>query len=226
MRDSEFKKAYLNIIKEGLGDMAMGEEAPVTASAEEAPATDSTAKRVCFTTTNEELINALTTGFEEVVFFVPTKDEQGNETVSEVKVGKDAVSDVQVSDVEAEGEVADECGEVTGEEDEVTSEEDEVSSEDIEGEEGEVEEDLEAEDLESEEDEVTDECDECGCEGEKSETETEDGDLGEEVEEGIDPSEWIEDGVCVKCGSSECKGDCKYSSNNYSWSWNEKTYCI
>ena len=65
MRDSEFKKAYLNIIKEGLGDMAMGEEAPVAAPTEEAPATDSTAKRVCFTTTNEELINALTTGFEE-----------------------------------------------------------------------------------------------------------------------------------------------------------------
>jgi hypothetical protein len=29
------------------------------------------------------------------------------------------------------------------------------------------------------------------------------------TEEDVDPSEWVEDGVCVKCGSADCKGDCK-----------------
>ena len=78
MRDSEFKRAYLNIIKEGRGDMTMGEEVPPQEVTPEETATGS-AKRICFTTSNEELIDLLRRepGFVEVVFFVPEKDDQG-----------------------------------------------------------------------------------------------------------------------------------------------------
>lgn len=30
-----------------------------------------------------------------------------------------------------------------------------------------------------------------------------------ELSEDIDPSEWLEDGVCVKCGKPDCDGSCK-----------------
>lgn len=34
-------------------------------------------------------------------------------------------------------------------------------------------------------------------------------DTGDSIDENIDPSEWLEDGVCVKCGNPECDGTCK-----------------
>ncbi len=151
MRDSEFKRAYLNIIKEGLGDMTMGEEVPPQEATTEETATGS-AKRICFTTSNEELINLLCRepGFEEVVFFVPEKDEQGNETISEVKLGRDAFEGIEISDTsEDEEDVANECGDAA---ESVENEDTGDTGGDI-GDAGGIEEDVE-EDVEEDEKEL------------------------------------------------------------------------
>jgi len=181
MRDLEFKKAYLNIIKEGSFDVPAEVTVPAETETDEAPAT-AELKKVCFVTTDAKLIDALNSGFEEVVIFTNAKDEAtGEDTVIEVKFGKDSFGNVEITDVE-EDDVANECGDVTGEDDEMATEEDETVTED--------------DDMATEEDETV----------------TEDDDMATEedlTEEDVDPSEWVEDGVCVKCGSADCKGDCK-----------------
>ena len=56
-------------------------------------------------------------------------------------------------------------------------------------------------------DEGDDQVDECG----DSDVMEDDDQVNEGEECDCEPSEWIEDGVCLKCGSSECDGTCKGS---------------
>ena len=190
MIESKFNKAYLQIIKEDYdGFLPKENEVSATAENEEVPASDAL-KQVTFVTSDKALIDAINSGFEEIVIFVNAKDEvTGEDTVTEVKIGKDSFGDITVTDVEEDededtGDVDDEveeCGDVEG------------------GEEASVE----SEDTEIEE-EAEDASDESVDEGSVEVEETE---IEEENE--IDPSEWVEDGVCVKCQSADCDGSCK-----------------
>ena len=190
MIESKFNKAYLQIIKEDYdGFLPKENEVSATAENEEVPASDAL-KQVTFVTSDKALIDAINSGFEEIVLFVNAKDEAtGEDTITEVKIGKDSFGDITVTDVEEDededtGDVDDEveeCGDVEG------------------GEEASVE----SEDTEIEE-EAEDASDESVDEGSVEVEETE---IEEENE--IDPSEWVEDGVCVKCQSADCDGSCK-----------------
>lgn len=193
MIESKFNKAYLQIIKEDYdGFLPKENEVSATAENEEVPASDAL-KQVTFVTSDKALIDAINSGFEEIVIFVNAKDEAtGEDTVTEVKIGKDSFGDITVTDVEEakedEYEDADdvddeveECGDVEG------------------GEEASVE---------SEETEIEEEAEDAGDESvDEGSVEVEEAEAEEENE--IDPSEWVEDGVCVKCQSADCDGSCK-----------------
>lgn len=185
MIESKFNKAYLQIIKEDYdGFLQKEDEVSTTAKTEEAPASDAL-KQVTFVTSDKALIDAINSGFKEIVIFTNAKDEAtGEDTVTEVKIGKDSFGDIVVTDVE-EDKAEDQAGDVDDEVEECGDVEggDEGS---VEGEETEIEEETE------------DVSDESEDEGSVESEETE-----------IDPSEWVEDGVCVKCQSPECDGSCK-----------------
>lgn len=193
MIESKFNKAYLQIIKEDYdGFLPKENEVSATAENEEVPASDAL-KQVTFVTSDKALIDAINSGFEEIVIFVNAKDEAtGEDTVTEVKIGKDSFGDITVTDVEEAKEDEDEDA------DDVDDEVEECG--DVEG--GE-EASVESEDTEIEE-EVEDAGDESVDEGS---VEVEEAEAEEENE--IDPSEWVEDGVCVKCQSADCDGSCK-----------------
>ena len=193
MIESKFNKAYLQIIKEDYdGFLPKENEVSATAENEEVPASDAL-KQVTFVTSDKALIDAINSGFEEIVIFVNAKDEAtGEDTVTEVKIGKDSFGDITVTDVEEDKEDEDEDA------DDVDDEVEECG--DVEG--GE-EASVESEDTEIEE-EAEDASDESVDEGSVEVEETE---IEEENE--IDPSEWVEDGVCVKCQSADCDGSCK-----------------
>ena len=190
MIESKFNKAYLQIIKEDYdGFLPKENEVSATAENEEVPASDAL-KQVTFVTSDKALIDAINSGFEEIVIFVNAKDEAtGEDTVTEVKIGKDSFGDITVTDVEEDededtddvDDEVEECGDVEG------GEEASVESEDTE--------------IEEEAEDASDESvDEGSVEVEEAEA---------EEENEIDPSEWVEDGVCVKCQSAECDGSCK-----------------
>ena len=190
MIESKFNKAYLQIIKEDYdGFLPKENEVSATAKNEEVPASDAL-KQVTFVTSDKALIDAINSGFEEIVIFVNAKDEAtGEDTVTEVKIGKDSFGDITVTDVEEDededaGDVDDEveeCGDVEGSE--------EAS-------------------VESEETEIEEEAEDAGDESvDEGSVEVEEAEAEEENE--IDPSEWVEDGVCVKCQSADCDGSCK-----------------
>lgn len=194
MIESKFNKAYLQIIKEDYdGFLPKENEVSATAENEEVPASDAL-KQVTFVTSDKALIDAINSGFEEIVIFVNAKDEAtGEDTVTEVKIGKDSFGDITVTDVEeAEEEDVEEADDVDDEVEECG---------DVEG--GE-EASVESEETEIEEEEVEDAGDESVDEGS---VEVEEAEAEEENE--IDPSEWVEDGVCVKCQSADCDGSCK-----------------
>ena len=193
MIESKFNKAYLQIIKEDYdGFLPKENEVSATAENEEVPASDAL-KQVTFVTSDKALIDAINSGFEEIVLFVNAKDEAtGEDTITEVKIGKDSFGDITVTDVEEAKEDEDEDA------DDVDDEVEECG--DVEG--GE-EASVESEDTEIEE-EAEDASDESVDEGSVEVEETE---IEEENE--IDPSEWVEDGVCVKCQSADCDGSCK-----------------
>ena len=190
MIGSKFNKAYLQIIKEDYdGFLPKENEVSATAKNEEVPASDAL-KQVTFVTSDKALIDAINSGFEEIVIFVNAKDEAtGEDTVTEVKIGKDSFGDITVTDVEEDededaGDVDDEveeCGDVEGSE--------EAS-------------------VESEETEIEEEAEDAGDESvDEGSVEVEEAEAEEENE--IDPSEWVEDGICVKCQSADCDGSCK-----------------
>lgn len=198
MIESKFNKAYLQIIKEDYdGFLPKENEVSATAENEEVPASDAL-KQVTFVTSDKALIDAINSGFEEIVIFVNAKDEAtGEDTVTEVKIGKDSFGDITVTDVE---EAEEEEEEDVEEADDVDDEVEECG--DVEG--GE-EASVESEETEiEEEEEVEDAGDESVDEGS---VEVEEAEAEEENE--IDPSEWVEDGVCVKCQSADCDGSCK-----------------
>ena len=185
MIESKFNKAYLQIIKEDYdGFLPKENEVSATAKNEEVPASDAL-KQVTFVTSDKALIDAINSGFEEIVIFVNAKDETtGEDTITEVKIGKDSFGDITVTDVEEDededaGDVDDEveeCGDVEGSE--------EAS-------------------VESEETEIEEEAEDAGDES------VDEGSVEVEEENEIDPSEWVEDGICVKCQSADCDGSCK-----------------
>lgn len=62
-------------------------------------------QKVCFVTTDQALIDALNSGFEEVVIFTNAKDEEtGEDTVVEVKFGKDSFGELEISAAEEDEE--------------------------------------------------------------------------------------------------------------------------
>lgn len=199
MRDSKFIEAYLKIINEGADDAApeMNDDQVGDEAVEQA----APLKKVTFLTSDEALVNALNSGFEEVVFFVKSENDEGEESVEEVKIGADSFGSVEVADAEEDAQV-DECGDQTiG---------NSVS-------EGENFDDGEDDGIEGE-GENFDDGEDGGIEGEGEESEEgEDGGIeGESIDEcnncdGCDPSEWIEDGICLKCGSADCDGTCEGS---------------
>ena len=193
MIESKFNKAYLQIIKEDYdGFLPKENEVSATAENEEVPASDAL-KQVTFVTSDKALIDAINSGFEEIVIFVNAKDEAtGEDTVTEVKIGKDSFGDITVTDVEeAEEEDVEEADDVDDEVEEC----------------GDVEGGEEAS-VESEETEIEEEAEDAGDESvDEGSVEVEEAEAEEENE--IDPSEWVEDGVCVKCQSADCDGSCK-----------------
>ena len=174
MIGSKFNEAYLQIIKEDY-DTEMN-NVPAETEADE-----KSLKKVTFLTSDEALIDALNSGVEEVVLFTNAKDETtGEDTVVEVKFGKDSFGELAIED-EVE---ADEDTEVT-EEDEMTAEDAEIEGEDaeIEGEDAEIEgEDIAVECDEWLEDGVCVKCQSPDCDGSCK---------------------------CEKCGEVNCIGDCQ-----------------
>ena len=193
MIESKFNKAYLQIIKEDYdGFLPKENEVSATAENEEVPTSDAL-KQVTFVTSDKALIDAINSGFEEIVIFVNAKDEAtGEDTVTEVKIGKDSFGDITVTDVEEAKEDEDEDA------DDVDDEVEECG--DVEG--------GEEASVESEETEIEEEAEDAGDESvDEGSVEVEEAEAEEENE--IDPSEWVEDGVCVKCQSADCDGSCK-----------------
>ena len=136
MNNDIFKNAYLaqlGLLKEDVDNMPEIEQT-VDTPAEPAEAE---LKQITFLTSDAALIDALNAGFEEVVFFVNTKNEEtGEDNIEEIKFSKDSFGDVQISEVEEEIE---ECKEITEEIDEEYADE-----EDLEADEEYADEDLEA----------------------------------------------------------------------------------
>jgi hypothetical protein len=163
MVGSKFNQAYLQIIKEDY-DTEMN-NIPAETEADE-----KSLKRVTFLTSDEALIDALNSGVEEVVLFTNAKDETtGEDTVVEVKIGKDSFGELAIEDeVEADEEDTEDAG---IEED--TEGGDEGS---VEGEDTEIEEDVEG--------------------GDEGSVEGEDTEIEEDI--AVECDEWLEDGVCVK----------------------------
>lgn len=193
MIESKFNKAYLQIIKEDYdGFLPKENEVSATAENEEVPASDAL-KQVTFVTSDKALIDAINSGFEEIVISVNAKDEAtGEDTITEVKIGKDSFGDITVTDVEEAKEDEDEDA------DDVDDEVEECG--DVEG--------GEETSVESEETEIEEEAEDAGDESvDEGSVEVEETEIEEENE--IDPSEWVEDGVCVKCQSADCDGSCK-----------------
>lgn len=188
MKNSKFIEAYLKIIKEEnelvpSTNMGLGEDGE---------------QCVCFKTSDKNLIDAINSGFDEVVFFVKAKDEEtGEDTVAEVKFGPESFKDLEVKAAETNEDSCPECGKgaVENEEDDGGAEGDAGGDMPMEDIEEDAEEDVEED---AEEEQQGQEQEECGNIEEDN-----------DIEEDIDPSEWLEDGICVKCGKSDCDGSCK-----------------
>ena len=189
MKDSKFIEAYLKIINEGADDVP---EMNDNQGGEEVGGEEAPLKKVTFLTSDATLIDALNSGFQEVVFFVNAKDENGEDTVEEVKFKADSFGSVEVTDAEeGEGEGDDQVDEGDDAQLDEGGDAQLDEGDDAQLDEGDDTQVDEGDDTQVDEgdDAQLDECGECGCE----------------------PSEWLEDGVCLKCGSSECDGTCEGS---------------
>lgn len=107
--DNAFERAYLkqlHMLKEDADkpETDVDVDVDTTETEQENPV-----KQVCFKTSDPDLIDALNSGFEEVVFFVKATDEDGKDTVEEVKFKADSFGDVTVTDEECE-DCCPECG--------------------------------------------------------------------------------------------------------------------
>ena len=107
----KFEEAYLKVLKEcdetsdapvvecdkePVNECGDGEQ--VTTEA----ADENKVKVVSFRTSDPALIDALNSGFEEVVFFVKSVDDDGEETVEEVKFGSDSFDEFSIEDAPAD----------------------------------------------------------------------------------------------------------------------------
>ena len=110
----KFDKAYLKIIQE-CGDSQVNEcdninecgDAQVNECDDDIKTEskkENSKKVVTFFTEDPELIDALNSGFNEVVFFVNTTDEDGNDTVKEVKISPDGLEELSVEDAPVDPE--------------------------------------------------------------------------------------------------------------------------
>ena len=66
----------------------------------------------CFKTTNQTLIDAINSGFDKVVFTVKAKDDEGNDTTTDVEFTNEDFADFEECD-ECEDEADDESDDVT-----------------------------------------------------------------------------------------------------------------
>lgn len=108
-----FKDAYITMLNNDVST-----DTPVVAATVEAELPvdtetekiQSNLKKITFYTDDAILIDALNSGFEEAVFFVNGKDEvTGEDTVVEVKFGKESFQDYSIEDAEEDAE--EECPE-------------------------------------------------------------------------------------------------------------------
>lgn len=136
--DHSFERAYLKLINEDK-DIDINKEQELDTEVDtnqETEKTQNPVKKVCFLTSDPDLIDALNSGFEEVVFFVNAKDEDGKDTVEEVKFKSDSFDSFEISDAEETEECPEccpECGNdpCTCNGDENDSESDEDPDEDL-----------------------------------------------------------------------------------------------
>jgi hypothetical protein len=205
MIGSKFNEAYLQIIKEDY-DTEMN-NIPTETEADE-----KSLKRVTFLTSDEALIDALNSGVEEVVLFTNAKDETtGEDTVVEVKFGKDSFGELAIEDEAETDEEDTETEEEITEEEEITDDGGEEITEDAEEKSKDCRHCHGTGSLKSYCDEPDRTCHFCNGTGyEESVEPLEDDDMAvEEDDIAVECNEWLEDGVCVKCQSSECDGSCK-----------------
>ena len=99
----KFEEAYLKVLKEcdETSDVPVNECDNDNQIATEA-VDENKVKVVSFRTSDQALIDALNNGFEEVVFFVKSVDDDGEETVEEVKFGSDSFDEFSIEDVPAD----------------------------------------------------------------------------------------------------------------------------
>ena len=212
MKNSKFTEAYLAIINEENEGFSAGPEETTDVSQGTENTGSNNLQVVCFKTSDKNLIDAINSGFDEVVFFVKAKDEvTGEDTVQEVKFGPESFEDFEVK---ADGEgTCPECGTEPCSCEKDDAIENECGDGAI-GENGAVEgedtNDADGGDVSGEDTGDGDGGDVSGEDTGDGAVEGEDtGDTIDEEPETIDPSEWLEDGVCVKCGDPECDGSCK-----------------
>ena len=99
----KFEEAYLKVLKEcdETSDIPVNECGNDKQIATEA-VDENKVKVVSFRTSDQALIDALNAGFEEVVFFVKSVDDDGEETVEEVKFGSDSFDEFSIEDAPAD----------------------------------------------------------------------------------------------------------------------------
>lgn len=95
-KQNKFAAAYMQLIKQAAGDVENVE----AVSAAVAPV-ENTLKTVSFVTSDPVLIDALTSGFEEAVFFTNCKNEAtGEDDICEVKFKKESFGPFTIVDAE------------------------------------------------------------------------------------------------------------------------------
>jgi hypothetical protein len=160
MIKSKFEQIYISILNE-----EYNKDLEKISSSKTEPAETSNLMKVSFLTSDQALIDALNSGFESISIFTNAKDEEtGEDTVVEVKFGKDSFGNLEVTAETEEINECDECGDECTDE-EADEEADECADEEADecDECGDEYTDEEA-DEEADEcaDEEADECDECG----------------------------------------------------------------
>lgn len=102
----KFEEAYLKVLKEcdetSEAQVTECNKKPVTECGDgeqvATEAAENKRKVVTFFTEDPSLIDAFNNGFEEVVFFVKSVDDDGEETVEEVKFGPEVFEETTVED--------------------------------------------------------------------------------------------------------------------------------
>lgn len=102
----KFEEAYLKVLKEcdetSEAQVTECNKKPVTECGDgeqvATEAAENKRKVVTFFTEDPSLIDAFNNGFEEVVFFVKSVDDDGEETVEEAKFGPEVFEEITVED--------------------------------------------------------------------------------------------------------------------------------